>query len=98
MVVLWVSVVVEASGFRGGAACLSFFLQPAISLMLHSVRERHAPRKNTTSQATGQRTPERPPLPNATAPTRGTSLILGQISASIICRTRESLKDHGFIV
>jgi len=36
MVVLWVSMVVEAGGFRGGAACLSFFLQEAISLMLYA--------------------------------------------------------------
>jgi len=36
MVGLWVLVAVEAGGFRGGTACLSFFLQVAISLMLYA--------------------------------------------------------------
>ncbi|MBA7641637.1 hypothetical protein ES703_49322 [subsurface metagenome] len=87
MVVLWASVVAEVSGFRGGAAYLSLFLQPAISLMLRSLREHHAPCSNPTSQATGQRTPETHLLPNTLAPTGGRSLILSEIRASKVCRS-----------
>jgi len=35
-IALWVLVAVEAGGFRGGATCLNFFLQVAISLMLYA--------------------------------------------------------------